>query len=180
MPNLNKVMLMGNLTRDVELKYTPKGTAIADISLAINRYSTNEATGEKKEEVTYVEVTLWGRQAEIANQYLAKGKPAYIEGRLTMDTWDDKTTGQKRSKMKVTGEALQLIGAKGEGPDGGGGGGSRYPSAPRGGDSGGGDEYDQRPARPQQQQPPGGGGARPKPRPAPPTPDPDDEDDIPF
>lgn len=185
MPNLNKVMLMGNLTRDPEIKYTPKGLAIADISLAINRYTTNEATGEKKEETTYVDVTLWGRQAEIAKEYLFKGKPAYIEGRLTLDTWDDKATGQKRSKLKVTGEALQLLGAKGEGPDGaggnGGGSGNRYSSAPRsGGDSGGGDDYDQRPARPQQQQPSGGGGAKPKPRPAAPTPDPDDEDDIPF
>ena len=188
MPNLNKVMLMGNLTRDPEIKYTPKGLAIADISLAINRYSTNEATGEKKEETTYVDVTLWGRQAEIAKEYLFKGKPAYIEGRLTLDTWDDKATGQKRSKLKVTGEALQLIGAKGDGPDGGGSGGggnggNRYSSAPRGGgdSGGGGDDYDQRPSRPQQQQQPAGGaGARPKPRPAPPTPDPDDEDDIPF
>ncbi len=185
MANLNKVMLIGNLTRDPEIKYTPKGLAIADISLAINRTTTNEATGEKRDETTYVDVTLWGRLAEIAKEYLFKGKPAYIEGRLTLDTWDDKTTGQKRSKLKVTGESMQLLGARGENADGSsssGGSGNRYASAPRGdsgGGGGGGDDYDQRPARPQQQQQPTGG-PRPKPKPAAPAPDPDDEDDIPF
>ncbi len=180
MPNLNKVMLMGNLTRDPEIKYTPKGLAIADISLAINRYTTVESTGEKREETTYVDVTLWGRQAEIAKEYLTKGKPVYIEGRLTLDTWDDKTTGQKRSKLKVTGEAMQLLGGRGEGVDGGsggGGGGNKGYSGAR--ESSGGDEYDQRsaPARPKQASS-GGQGAKPKPAPV--APDPDEDDDIPF
>ncbi len=169
MANLNKVMLIGNLTRDIELKYTPKGSAIAELGLAINRrYKTD--TGEQKEETTFVDVTLWGRQAEIAKEYLSKGKPVYIEGRLQLDSWDDKQTGQKRSKLKVTGEAMQLLGSRGE--SGGGGGGS----------SSGPEDYDQRPA-PRQASPQaggggGGGGQRPKPRPAPPVAD--DDDDIPF
>jgi single-strand DNA-binding protein len=118
MPNLNKVMLMGNLTRDPEVKYTPKGTAVADIGLAINRvYSSDQ--GERREETTFVDVELWGRQAEIAGEYLRKGRPVYIEGRLKLDTWDDKQTGQKRSKMRVVGETMQLLGAR----DGNGGGG---------------------------------------------------------
>ncbi len=102
MPNLNKVMIMGNLTRDPEVKYTPKGTAVADLALAINRVYSTDA-GEKREETTYVDVELWGRQAEIAGEYLRKGRPVYIEGRLKLDTWDDKQTGQKRSKMRVVG-----------------------------------------------------------------------------
>ena len=117
MPNLNKVMIMGNLTRDPEVKYTPKGTAVADLALAINRVYSTDA-GEKREETTYVDVELWGRQAEIAGEYLRKGRPVYIEGRLKLDTWDDKQTGQKRSKMRVVGEALQLLGSR----EGGGGG----------------------------------------------------------
>lgn len=115
MANLNKVMLIGNLTRDPELRYTPKGTAVADIAIAINRVWNDEG-GNKQEEVTFVDVTLWGRQAELAQQYLSKGRGAYIEGRLQMDTWDDKQTGQKRSKLKVVAESLQFL------PDGKGGG----------------------------------------------------------
>ena len=113
MANVNKVILIGNLTRDPEIRHTPKGTAVGDIALAINRVYTSE-TGEKREETTYVDVTLWGRTAEIAQQYLKKGRPAYIEGRLQMDTWEDKATGQKRSKLKVVAEALQLLGGRGE------------------------------------------------------------------
>jgi len=108
MANLNKVMLIGNLTRDPELRYTPKGTAVADIGLAINRVWSNEA-GERQEETTFVDVTLWGRQAELAEKYLSKGRGAYIEGRLQLDTWDDKETGKKRSKLKVVGENLQFL-----------------------------------------------------------------------
>lgn len=108
MANLNKVMLIGNLTRDPELRYTPKGTAVADIAIAINRIWNNEA-GQRQEETTFVDVTLWGRQAELAQQYLSKGRGIYVEGRLQMDTWDDKTTGQKRSKLKVIGENLQFL-----------------------------------------------------------------------
>lgn len=111
MANLNKVMLIGNLTRDPELRHTPKGSAVAEFGLAINRVWYNEQK-QKQEETTFVDVTLWGRQAEIAQQYLTKGSPVYIEGRLNMDTWDDKATGQKRSKLKVVGETLQLLGGR--------------------------------------------------------------------
>lgn len=121
MANLNKVMLIGNLTRDPEVKYTPKGTAVTDIGLAINRFYTTES-GEKREETTFVDVTFFGRQAEIIKQYCGKGKPLYVEGRLVLDTWDDKQTGQKRSKLKVTGENLQLLGSRGDAAGGGGGG----------------------------------------------------------
>ena len=122
MANLNKVMLIGNLTRDPEIKYTPKGSAVADLGLAINRNYTLE-NGEKREETTFVDVVLWGRLAEIAGEYLKKGRPVYIEGRLQLDSWDDKQTGQKRTKMRVVGEGLQLLGSRGDGGGGGGGGG---------------------------------------------------------
>lgn len=115
MASYNKVMLMGNLTRDPEVRYTPKGTAIATIGLAVNRVWTNEG-GEKKEEVTFVDVEVWGRQAETIGQYMAKGKPIFVEGRLKLDQWDDKESGQKRSKLKVVCENFQFIGA----PKGGG------------------------------------------------------------
>jgi single-strand DNA-binding protein len=111
MANLNRVLLIGNLTRDPEIRYTPKGVAVADISLAINRFSTN-SEGEKKEEVTYVDVTLWDRLAEIAGEFLKKVKPAFIEGRLRLDTWDDKQSGQKRSRLRVVAEGLQLLAPK--------------------------------------------------------------------
>lgn len=114
MANLNKVLLLGNLTRDPELRYTPKGTAVADIGLAINRTWSNEQ-GQRQEETTFVDITLWGRQAELAQQYLVKGRGVFIEGRLQMDTWEDKATGQKRSKLKVVAESLQFL------PDGKGG-----------------------------------------------------------
>src|SRR6516162_1152659 len=113
MANLNRVLLIGNLTRDPELRYTPKGTAVVDIGLAVNRIYSGE-DGEKKEETTFVDVTLWGRQAEVAGQYLHKGSPVFIEGRLQLDTWDDKQTGQKRSKLRVVGENLQLLGDRRE------------------------------------------------------------------
>jgi len=113
MSNYNKVMVMGNITRDPEVRYTPKGTAVSDISLAVNRVS---GTGDQRnEETTFIDVTLWGRQAELAGEYLQKGRPVFIEGRLQMDTWDDKATGQKRSKLKVVGENMQFIGGKSEG-----------------------------------------------------------------
>ena len=125
MASVNKVILIGNLTRDPEIKYTPKGTAIADIGLAVNRtYSTD--SGEKREEVTFIDVTLWGRVAEIVGEYCKKGRPLYVEGRLQLDTWDDKQSGQKRSKLKVVGENIQLLGSRegGSGGSGGSGGGS--------------------------------------------------------
>jgi single-strand DNA-binding protein len=114
MANLNRVLLIGNLTRDPEVRYTPKGTPVADISLAINRFLQSE-DGERKEEVTYVDVTLWARLAEISGEYLKKGKPVFIEGRLQLDTWDDKQTGQKRSRLRVIAESMQLLGARDNG-----------------------------------------------------------------
>lgn len=120
MANFNKVMIMGNVTRDIELRYTPKGTAVADIGLAVNRVRTGES-GERVEETTFVDITLWGRTAEIAHQYSGKGKPLFVEGRLQMDTWDDKETGKKRSKLKVVAENIQLMGSPGGGQGSGGG-----------------------------------------------------------
>jgi len=115
MPNVNKVMLIGNLTRDIELRYTPKGTALAEASLAINRTRLGE-DGQKFKETTYVDITLWGRTAEVAKQYTQKGQPLYVEGRLQLDTWVDKTSGQKRSKLKVVAENIQLLGGQKQSP----------------------------------------------------------------
>jgi len=122
MASYNKVMLLGNLTRDPEVKYTPKGSAVADIGLAVNRTYTTDG-GEKREETTFVDVTMWGRQAEIAGEYLKKGRPLFVEGRLQLDTWDDKQTGQKRSKLRVVCENFQMLGSREGGGEGGGGGG---------------------------------------------------------
>src|SRR6266404_6345384 len=118
MANLNRVLLIGNLTRDPELRYTPKGTPVTEIGLAVNRIFSGE-DGEKKEETTFVDVTLWARQAEIAGQYLKKGRPVFIEGRLQLDTWDDKQTGQKRSRLRVVAENMQMLGSRGESEGGG-------------------------------------------------------------
>ncbi len=108
MANFNKVILAGNLTRDPELRYTPKGTAIAKIGLAINRKWTNEA-GETKEDVTFVDVDAFGKQAEVIGQYMRKGRPLLVEGRLKLDQWDDKQTGQKKSRLGVTLESFQFL-----------------------------------------------------------------------
>ncbi len=111
MASFNKVILLGNLTRDPEVRYTPKGSAVCDLGLAVNRqYSLDN--GEKREEVTYVDVVLWARLAEIAGEYLKKGRPVFIEGRLQLDSWDDKQSGQKRSKLRVVGETMQLLGSR--------------------------------------------------------------------
>ena len=106
--NLNRVFLLGRLTRDPELRSLPKGGQVADLGLAINRVYSTEG-GEKKEETTFVDVTLWGRQAEIAGQYLTKGRAVFIEGRLHLDAWDDRQTGQKRTRLKVICESLQFL-----------------------------------------------------------------------
>ena len=111
MANLNKVLLLGNVTRDPEVRYTPKGSAVCDLGVAVNRAYTTDS-GEKREEVTFVEVTLWGRTAEVASEYLKKGRPVFIEGRLQMDTWDDKQTGQKRTRLRVVAENMQLLGGR--------------------------------------------------------------------
>ena len=110
MASFNKVILVGNLTRDPELRYTPKGTAIAKFGLAVNRVWTNEA-GEKKEEATFVDIDVFGRTAENVAQYMRKGSPLLVEGRLRLDQWDDKQTGQKRSKLGVVGEIVQFLGS---------------------------------------------------------------------
>jgi len=120
MASFNKVILMGNLTRDPELRYTPKGTAIAKIGLAVNRVWTTD-TGEKKEDVTFIDVDIFGRTAENVGQFMRKGRPIMIEGRLKLDQWDDKQTGQKRSKLGVIAETVQFLGGPG-GNEGGGGG----------------------------------------------------------
>lgn len=116
--SLNKVLLMGNLTRDPEVKYTPKGTAVCDLGLAIND-SYKAQDGTIKETTTFVDVEVWGRTAENCKQYLTKGRPVFIEGQLRLDTWEQ--DGQKRSKMKVRADRVQFLG----GGQGGGGGGSR-------------------------------------------------------
>tara|TARA_R110002096_G_scaffold240324_6_gene432123 strand:- start:4827 stop:5387 length:561 start_codon:yes stop_codon:yes gene_type:complete len=136
MPNLNKVQLMGNITRDPEVRYTPKGTAVTDIGLAINRNYTLD-DGEKREETTFVDITFWGRQAEVIGEYMKKGRPLYVEGRLQLDQWEDKTSGQQRSRLKVIGDNFQFLGGR---DDGGGGGGQR----------GGGQPQQQQAAPPQQ------------------------------
>ncbi len=122
MPNLNKVMLMGNITRDPELRYTPKGMAVTDIGMAINRRYKVE--NEVREEVTFVDVTFWGKQAEVICQWMKKGRPIYVEGRLQLDSWDDKQSGKKMSRLKVVGDAFEFLGGNKEGGGGGGGEGS--------------------------------------------------------
>ncbi len=117
MASFNKVILLGNLTRDPEVRYTPKGSAVCDLGIAVNRAYTTEG-GERREEVTFVDVVLWARLAEIAGEYLRKGRPVFIEGRLQMDSWDDKQTGQKRTKLRVVGESMQLLGSRPAGAGG--------------------------------------------------------------
>ena len=178
MASLNKVILIGNLTRDPEIRYTPKGSAVCDLGLAVNRCYTTES-GERQEEVIFLDVVLWGKQAELAGQYLHKGCSVFIEGCLQMDIWEDKASGQKRSKIKIVSENMQFIDSKG----GGGG--------PRGG---GGGEHDEEggapsrpPARPAQR--PAAASARPPQRTQPaaadefsdgPITEGMEEDDIPF
>ena len=128
MASFNKVILAGNLTRDPELRYTPKGTAVAKVGLAVNRNWTSES-GEKKEEVTFVDVDIFGRTAENVSQYMRKGRPILIEGRLKFDQWDDKQTGQKRSRLGVVAETVQFLGGPG-GPEGGSGAGPSRPPRP--------------------------------------------------
>ena len=120
MASYNRVILVGNVTRDPELRYTPSGMAVTDVGLAVNDRRKN-SDGEWVEETTFVDVTLWARQAEVASEYLSKGSPVLIEGRLKLDTWE--TDGQKRSKLKVIGERMQMLGTRG-------GGGGRSPAQP--------------------------------------------------
>jgi single-strand DNA-binding protein len=130
MASFNRVILMGNLTRDPQVRYIPSGSAVAEISLAVNRTWFDKQTNSRKEEVTFVDVTLWGRDAEVAGEYLTKGRSVLVEGRLSLDTWDDKATGQKRSKLKVVGERLVMVGGRGEGGGAPGGASAGRRSAP--------------------------------------------------
>ncbi len=108
MANLNKVLLLGNLTRDIELRHTPKGTAVADMGLAVNR-RVSDGNGNWTDEATFVDVTVWGRTAENAAKYLSKGRGVFVEGRLSLETWEDKQSGQKRTKLKVVAEQVQFL-----------------------------------------------------------------------
>lgn len=128
MASFNKVILVGNLTRDPEVRYIPSGTAVADIGLAVNRTWFDKQSNSRKEDTTFVDITLWGRTAEIAGEYLSKGRSVLIEGRLQMDTWQDKETGKNRSKLKVIGEQMTMLGG-GTGGGGGGAPGGGRPSA---------------------------------------------------
>lgn len=116
MPNVNLVVLIGALTRDPEVRHTPGGQTVAGFGLAMNEKWT-AANGEKRESVCFVDVELWGKLAELVTQYVKKGQSLYVEGRLQQDTWDDKTTGQKRSKLKVVGDKMQFLTSGGEKSD---------------------------------------------------------------
>ena len=183
MASFNKVILMGNLTRDPQLKYLPSQTAVTEFGLACNRKFKTQA-GEDKEEVTFVDCTAFGRTGEVINQYFTKGKPIFIEGRLKYDQWEDKQGGGKRSKITVVIENFQFVGGRDGGGGGGGGGGDHDSDAGHSGGGGGGG-YDQRPQR----QAPARGpapAARSAPRPAAAAEPPFSEDqqfkddDIPF
>jgi len=119
MASYNRVILLGNVTRDPELRYISSGTAVTDIGLAVNDRRKDGKTGEWVEETTFVDVTLWGRTAEIAGEYVTKGSPLLIEGRLKLDTWEK--DGKKNSKLRVVGERMQLLGSRGDGPRSGAG-----------------------------------------------------------
>ncbi len=177
MASFNKVILMGNLTRDPEVRYIPSGSAVTELGLAVNRSWFDKSANERREEVTFVDVTLWGRTAEIAGEYLSKGRPVLIEGRLQMDSWQDRETGQKRSKLKIVGENMTMLGS------GTGGGGSRGPQ--------GGPHSNQHGQQPQYSQAPQGGGHSAPPAQQPPQQSPDQAfydsppanppaDDVPF
>ena len=114
MSDLNQVVLIGRVTRDPELRHTPGGVAVAEMSLAVNRTWFDKSSNEKRESVSFCDITLWSRTAEIACEYLRKGSQCAITGRLEQQSWEDKETGQKRSKLKVVGESLQLLGGKQE------------------------------------------------------------------
>ena len=127
MAALNKVMLIGNLTRDPELRYIPSGTAVVKLGLAVNREYMDRTSGEKKEDVCFVDITVWGKQAEACNQYLSKGRPVFVEGRLEFSTWESKE-GEKRSKLEVVADRVQFLGSR---RDEGGGGKEGDASGPR-------------------------------------------------
>ncbi len=149
MANFNKVYLIGNLTRDPELRVTPKGTAICQFGIAVNRQFKDE-TGAMRDDTTFVDIEAWGKQGETISKYMTKGRPLFVEGRLKLDQWEDKTSGQKRSKLKVVLENFQFLGSgQRDGATGGGG--------------GGGGEFDQSAPSPERHSPPPRSSAPPKP-----------------
>ncbi len=188
MADLNKVFLMGNLTFDPEVRRTPNGTSVVDLRLAIKRVWTDKSS-QRHDDVTYLDVTVWGASAENCGKYLKKGSGVHVEGSLKVDSWEDKNSGEKRTKLKVVADRVQFLGGRGDGGGGGGG----YSSSSSGAedivDESSGGAY----PPPHKEYGGGaynnGGGGRggatrrpaPAPRPAPPEdlPDPDD-DDIPF
>jgi single stranded DNA-binding protein len=111
MPSLNSVHIIGNCTRDPELRHTPGGAAVVDLGLAINRNYVNDA-GEKKTDTTFLDVTLWAKTAELVAKYVRKGAPIFVEGRIQMDSWQDKQTNQQRTRLKIVGESVQLLGSR--------------------------------------------------------------------
>lgn len=130
MPDLNRVQLAGNLTRDPELKYLSSGMAVCELGLAVSR-KYKAKTGELKEETLFINATLWGKTAEWVGDKIKKGQPVLVEGRLKSESWDDKTTGQKRSIIKVTADRVQQLSWDDRGGSGGGGGGGSYTEAPK-------------------------------------------------
>jgi single-strand DNA-binding protein len=181
MPSLNKVFLMGNLTRDPELRYIPSGTAVCEFGLAINHSYTGR-DGQRHDSTCFVDVTMWGRRGEVIAEYFQKGRPIFIEGRLNFDSWEAQD-GTKRSKLRVVADSFEFIGGRGDGRGGGGDGGDD--GGGRGGGGGG--------QRRSQGQAPSNDNSRnqrrPEPqrpaKPAPSPPPPDDgfdvaDDDIPF
>lgn len=161
MAYLNKVFLIGNLTRDPELRVTPKGTAICSFGLAVNRQYRDES-GTARDETTFVDIEAWGKQGELVSKYLTKGSPCMVEGRLRLDSWEDKTSGQKRSKLKVVLDNVQFLS---RGPGGG-----AAPAGDMGGEPA--DEQPRHSAPPPR--------SAPRPNPAPESPASSMEDDVPF
>jgi single-strand DNA-binding protein len=140
---VNKVILIGNLGKDPEVRYTSGGQAVANLRIATSRSWTDKASGQKKEETEWHDVEVWGKQAEQVGEYLAKGRQVYVEGRLKTDKWQDKTSGQERSRVKVVADSVRFLGggAPGARGAGGAGGGQRGPSGPP--DEGGGPPFDE-------------------------------------
>ncbi len=173
MADLNKVFLMGRLTQDPELRYTPSGAAVTDLPIATSRSWTGK-DGERKEETLFIDVTVWDRQAENCCQYLKKGRSVHIEGSLKMESWDDKASGEKRKKIKVLADRVQFLDRKEDGP----GGGPSYS-----------DDESHAPREARRPSPPSNGSgsssprfnnSAPPPRRPAPAPEPDADDDIPF
>lgn len=172
----NRVIMLCNLTADPDLRFAPSGSAVTDLRVAMNEKYKNQS-GEWVERPIYVDVTVWGRQAETCNEYLSKGRQVLIEGRLRYDSWET-PEGQKRSKLRVTAERVQFVGSR---PDGAGGGSSRSPTPSSAASS----PASSRAAAPSSSSPPPADA--PKPTPAPPAPEPssaqfeeEEKDDLPF